>query len=139
MRRRKQSELDKGLADNAHLLRAWRRWHREQLEAALADVHRDVIKRLMLQLKHLHEARELLRFIEAQDWAAIDAETRLIALHEINVAITKLRERSGLEPIDDALPHERPNVFILVKEALFPRERKAPPDARNPVREQWRQ
>ena len=71
-------------------------------------------------------------------WSAIDADTRLIALHEINTAITRLRERSGLEPINDALPHERPNVFILVKEALFPREREAPPDARNPVREQWR-
>jgi hypothetical protein len=129
MRRRKQSDLDKERADDARLLRTWRQWHREQLEAALAGVHRDVIERLMLQLKHLHEARELLRFIEAQDWAAIDAETRLIALHEINTAICKLRERSGLMPIDDALPGERPNVFVLIKEALFPRERGAQPGA----------
>src|SRR5215469_10605296 len=46
----------KALADRAHLLRAWRRWHVEQLEEALADVHADVMSRLMAQLKDLHSA-----------------------------------------------------------------------------------
>jgi hypothetical protein len=52
-----------------------------------------------------------------------------LASREINTTIMKLRERSGLVPIDDALPGGQPNVFILVKEALFPREREAPPGA----------
>jgi hypothetical protein len=83
----------------------------------------------MGELKNLGGARDLLAFVEAQDWTAVDAETRLVALHEINSAIAKLRERNGLPPIDDALEHERPNAFILIKKILFPRERKAPPDA----------
>jgi hypothetical protein len=60
---------DQKLADNARLLRAWRKWHGEQLEEALAGVHRDVVERLLAQLKDLRSTRELLAFIEAQDWA----------------------------------------------------------------------
>jgi hypothetical protein len=89
----------KALADRAHLLRAWRRWHVEQLEEALADVHADVMSRLMAQLKDLHSARELVDFIAAQDWSVVDTDTRFTALHEINIAITKLRERNGQEPM----------------------------------------
>lgn len=113
-------DQQKKLANDARLLRAWKAWHREQLEEALAGMHRDVLEQLMLQLKHLREVRELLRFIEAQDWNVVDADTRLIALHEINAAITELRERNGLAPIDDALPGERPNVFVHIKDQLFP-------------------
>jgi hypothetical protein len=70
-------------------------------------------------------------------WSCV-CDCRLIALHEINVAITKLRERNGLAPIDDALPGERPNVFIRIKEQLFPRKPKeaAPDRSTIPVHEQ---
>jgi hypothetical protein len=36
-------------------------------------------------------------------------------LREIDKAIVKLRERNGLAPIDDALPHERPTCFLLIR------------------------
>jgi hypothetical protein len=104
------------------------------LEEALGGVHGAIVDRLMAQLKDLRSARDLLAFIEAQDWSAIDADTRLVALHEINTAITKFRERNGLAPIDDALPGERPNAF-LIKQQLFPREREASPGAVSPVHE----
>jgi hypothetical protein len=74
----------------------------------------------MDELKDLREARDLLAFIEAQDWTAVDAETRLIVLHQINDAITKHRERNGLAPIDDALPGERLTAFQVIKNLLFP-------------------
>ena len=109
------SDKEQKLADGAHLLRAWRAYHREQLDKALAGVHRDVMGRLMAQLNDLRSARELVDFIEAQYWSAVDADTRLIALHEINNAITQLRERLGQEPIDDALPHEPLRAFQLVR------------------------
>ena len=80
---RRRSEKEQTLQDNARLLRAWKRWHREQLKQALCGLHRDVLERLMLQLKNLQSARELVGFIEAQDWTAIDVETQFIALHEI--------------------------------------------------------
>jgi hypothetical protein len=99
----------------------------EQLEEALAGLHRDVLERVMTQLKELRSARELVESIAAQDWSAVDSGTRSVALHEINNAITRLREQIRLLPIDDALPSERANAFVLIKEHLFPRERRAQP------------
>ena len=39
----------------------------------------------------------------------------MIALHEINAAITALRERNGLAPIDDPLPGAPENAFRIIK------------------------
>jgi hypothetical protein len=115
------SAKEKELADSARLLRAWKHFHREQLEQALAGVHGAVLARLMEQLKALRSARELVDFIAAQDWEKVDAETQLIALHEINTAICRLRERAGQEPIDDGVPGEHDNAFRLIKAILsFP-------------------
>jgi hypothetical protein len=111
-------DQEKELADDARLPRAWRKWHAEQLEEALASMHGAVLARLMEELKDLRSARELVDFIAAQDWSAIDADARFIALHEINTAITKLRVKSGLEPIDDAPPGQSDNAFRIIK-ALF--------------------
>jgi len=100
---RRKSEKDQKLADDARLLKAWRNWHAEQLEEALAGVHHDVLKRLMAQLKDLRSARELVSFISAQDWSTVDADTRFICLHEINTAICALRQKLGqpIHPADD--------------------------------------
>lgn len=57
----------------------------------------------------------MVNFISAQDWGAVDADTRAIALHQINVAITALRESNGLLPFDDALPGAPPNAFEIVR------------------------
>jgi hypothetical protein len=113
MKRRTAKEQE--LNDRATLLRAWRRWRREQLEDALAGMHGAVLERLMTQLKDLRSARELVDFIAAQDWAAVDYDTRLTALHEINDAIAALREHSGLTPIDDPLPGQPENAFRIIK------------------------
>src|SRR5262245_20159196 len=102
MKRRTAKEQE--LADRSRFLRAWRKWHRERLEEALAGVHRDVLARLVNQLKDLRSARKLVDFIAAQDWTVVDYDTRFIALHQINNAISTLRERSGLTPFDDPLP-----------------------------------
>jgi hypothetical protein len=109
--RRLQRDQEKERADDARLLCAWREWHREQLEEALAGVRRDVLKRLMEQLKDLRSACALVDFIAAQDWESVNADTRAIALFEINRAITALRERQKLLPINDALPGEPLTAF----------------------------
>jgi hypothetical protein len=41
-------------------------------------------------------------------------------LHEINRAITDMRVRHNMPPIDDPLPHERLSVFLTIKQMLFP-------------------
>jgi hypothetical protein len=115
---KRKSEKDKKLVDDARLMRSWRAWHREQLEGALTGVHGNVMERLIAQLKDLRAARELVAFIEAQDWSAVDVNTQLIALHEINAAITQLRERAGQEPIDDALPGEPLRAFQVIRNIM---------------------
>jgi hypothetical protein len=89
------------------------------------------MRRLMAQPEDLRSARELVAFITAQDWGVVDANTRLIALHETNAAITRLRERMNeKEPISDPLPGEPPNAFRMIRETIdkFPAtNRKANP------------
>jgi hypothetical protein len=117
---KRRTAQEQNLADDARLLRAWRNWHAEQLAEALAGVHGAVMARLMEQLKNLGTARALVAFVSAQDWAAVDADTRRICLHEVSAAICKLRERAGLEPIDDGIPGERDNVYRCIKAILAP-------------------
>lgn len=122
----RSKKFDKELADNAKLLRAWRKWHTDQLAEALVGLHADVMNRLMTQLKELRSAHELVAFIETQDWAAVDADTRLIALHQINTAITKLRVRAEQDPIDDALPGQPLRAFQLIRNIINPSNNRFP-------------
>jgi hypothetical protein len=134
----RKSERDKELRDNAHLLRAWKAFHREEREAVLAGPHAAVVAPLMelLDTLTLQSGKELLNYIRAQDWHAIDARTKLVVLHEINKAICKVRERAGKPPIDDALWGEPATVFQAIRLIVIPFEGKpaevfsAPPAGR---------
>lgn len=113
-------EQDKKLADDAWLLRAWKTFHREELAQALAGPHGPMLERLMHILKDLASSQPvLLAFVRGVDWREIAHDVRFIALHEINTAITKLRERNGLCPFDDGVPGERDNAFRVVKAILL--------------------
>src|SRR6516165_2096899 len=105
----RKSENEKELADRERLTRMWRRYHAEQLEQALAGIHSDVMKRLVAQLEDLRSARALVDFIAAQDWESVDADTRAIALFEINRTITALR---------DTLPGEPLTAFQIIREII---------------------
>ena len=78
----------------------------------------------MAFLKHMdsQSASALVVLAREFDWDQMDADVRLVILHEINTAIVKLRERAGLEPIDDPLPGPHANAFLRIKEHLFPRK-----------------
>lgn len=103
--RPRSEKLDKKLDDDEKLLRAWKKFHRTELEEALAGPHRALLEPLMAQLKHLemNSAGTLVGFIRSQNWSDVNARTKFIALHEINTAVCKLRERNGKPPIDDGL------------------------------------
>ena len=101
-------------------MRAWRAWHREELEKALAGLHGPMLERLVYILKTLApgSAQLLLAYIRGVDWSSVDYPTRLVALHEVNVAIIKLRERCGQDPFDDGLPGERDNVSRIIRKIV---------------------
>ena len=117
----RKSEKEKELADRERLTRMSRRYHAEQLEQALAGIHSDVMTRLMAQLEDLRSARALVDFIAAQDWESVDVDVRMTALHQINAAITRLRERLGNgTPINDALPGQPLTAFQLIRAIINP-------------------
>jgi hypothetical protein len=115
--KRNQSEKDKKLADDQRLMRWWRAWHREQRDDVLAGPHGAVLGELFRMIKNLQHVQpsQLVGLAHSIDWAVIDFDTKLITLHELNAAITKLREACGQEPIDDGLPGEPLRVFQRIR------------------------
>jgi hypothetical protein len=128
---RMRFEGEEKLADDARLLRVWRRWHRDELEAAVAGPHGAVATRLVQLLRDLtlKSAPALLNFVDAQTWSDIDHNTRFILLHEIDAAVTVLRTRNGMLPFDDPPDDDRPNVFLKIRTIMFAPPRVAPPGA----------
>jgi hypothetical protein len=118
---------DEKLAESQKLSRAYKRWHREQLDAALASAHGATVAELMslLDRLELNSAATLLACIQRTDWSTISYDIRLTILHQINRTITRLRERNGMAAIDDPLPGQPDNVFRRMKQMLFA----APPGA----------
>ena len=121
--RRSKSEKDKKLADDQRLLRWWRAFHREERDAVLAGPHGAVLGELFRMIKNLEHIQpgQLIGFVGSINWVAIDADTKLVTLHELNAAITRFRDKRGLEPIDDTVEDEPP--FRTIKAILFPSSR----------------
>jgi hypothetical protein len=117
----KSKKTQKKLADDSKLLRAWKRWHRDQLDAVLAGPHAVIATQVMTFLEKMEmtpaSANALLALMRGHCWQNVDANTRFVLLHEINTAITKLREKHGMPPIDDPLPG-KVNAFLALCELL---------------------
>jgi hypothetical protein len=130
MKRRTPRDLEKERADQARQLREWKAWHREQLDEALSGSHGAMIAALVALLNRLElsAARTLVEFVQQHDWSVIDYATRLVALHEVGQAITRLRERKGLLGLDDPIPFlcQPDNAFWRIKQILLSA---APPGA----------
>ena len=122
MTRPVSDKQQKKLADDARLLRAWKKFHREEREAVLAGPRATTFGTLLQMFANIECVRpaQLVGFIGAIHWGAIDYATRLTVLHELNTAITKFREKRGLEPIDDPLPRQPDSPFRIIKATLFP-------------------
>src|SRR5262245_41881258 len=122
MRRRKSEKEQKKLADDARLMRWWHAWHREQRVEAL--VKYPILEELLRLIDHLELAQpvQVLGLARAIDWSAVDANVRFVVIHEFNSAVTKLRTKRDLEPIDDGLGgHDQSETpFRALKAILFP-------------------
>ena len=119
--KRPPRDQQKELADQAQLMRAWRAWHAEQLDEALAGLHGAMVAELMtlLDRHELNSAAALRACVQRMDWSTVSYDVRLTALHQINQTIIRLRERHGLAPFDDPLPGQPDNVFRSIKHLLF--------------------
>jgi len=115
--RNEQKEVE----DQSRLFRAWRAWHQEQLEVALAGAHGALITELMVMLDQLEltSSAALLQLMNRPGWDNLDVDARFEVLHLINTRIAKMRERNGFAPLDDPMPGQPDNVFRRIKARLF--------------------
>jgi hypothetical protein len=121
----RRAEQEQKLADDARLMRSWRKWHREQLEEALAGPHSSVLDelfRMCANLKHVQPA-QLIGFVRSIDWSAIPYNIKLTVVHELNIAITAFRVKRGLPEIDDGLPGEPDTPFRTIRAIVLAPER----------------
>jgi len=116
--KRRATAAEKELAERDDLFRLWKRWRRERLETLLAGAHGTAAEELVAFLNAitLDDDARLVEFIRAAGWADVDADTKFEVLTLINAAITALRERAKLPPIDDPLPHEESSAFLILRE-----------------------
>lgn len=116
-RKREKEERDKQI-----LYRLWQKWHREKLDELLAGPHHEAANELseFLQLMQLTDADALVAKIKAGPWPGADDDTKFTVLSLVSSAIIHLRERAGLEPMDDAIPwsDDEPTVFEIIKAML---------------------
>jgi hypothetical protein len=120
MNRRRKSKERQKLDDDRRLLKAWTNWHREEREAVLAGPHGAVLSEMFRMLENLARIQpsQLIGLARAIDWSVIDYATRLVVLHEANVAITKYREKRGAEPINDNLADEPDTPFRMIRKII---------------------
>lgn len=112
-----RERLNKVEDEQRQLLRAWHRWHADELAKALDGPHGSLVAGLMERLKRA-SPRELLAFIEARDWKRIDWQTKLVCLHELNQTIVHRREKLGMPPFDDPLDGED-SLFLRARALLL--------------------
>jgi hypothetical protein len=118
----------KKLADDARLLPSWRRYRRERLDAMLASPHAEALQALLNFLKKMTGPAALIDFVKRGPWRDAHSDVRAEILALLDAVIIKRRERMDLVPFDDALPDRQPNVFLILREHLFP-PMAAPPGA----------
>jgi hypothetical protein len=121
----------KKLAGDERLLRAWRAWHRQERDAALAGPHGAMSAEAFRMFENLRfvQPAQLIGFVRSIDWTVIDYGVRLVVVHEVNVAITKVREQHGLPPFDDGLSNELKTPFQIVRARLLSPPCEAPSGA----------
>jgi hypothetical protein len=117
MRRNSKQEQERERANNARLLRAWKKFHRDEREEAFAGPHGATLAELFRMFKNLElmQPTQLIGYVQSIDWAAIDYTTKLVVVHEADSAITALREKHGLDPINDNLPGDPDTPFRTIK------------------------
>lgn len=124
---RNSKEQNKKLADDARLLRWWKAWHRDERDSVLAGPHARTLTELFRAFANIEcvKPAQLIGFVGAIDWGSIDYQTRLTVLHEVNAAITRYREKCGLDPIDDLLPGAPPNAFQIIRMIITANDKEA--------------
>jgi hypothetical protein len=112
---------EKKLRDQQKLHRQWKNWHKEKAQALLDGPYGKDVQgiKLFLDTMSLSSSAALVRLVNASAWMReAPADVRHEVLSMIDASIVRLREKNGMPPFDDALPHEPPTAFQQIREML---------------------
>jgi hypothetical protein len=115
MRTRRLSARDKELRDQRTEFRLWKCWRRERLDALLAGRYAEPAQALLAFFKTMTSPTALIEYIASGPWGDADPDVRFEILALTDAVIIRRRERMGLPPFDDALPHQPANVFLILR------------------------
>jgi hypothetical protein len=117
---RRKKALEKKETEQKTLHRMWSKWRNERLQAICEGPHGVEALGLVTFLDGMtfNDGEELL--VRAEMWKTADPDTRFQVLSLIDGAICEMRERAGMEFVDDAMPFsdEPLNVFLIIREML---------------------
>jgi hypothetical protein len=108
------------LAGQRYEFRQWRRWRRERVQELLDGPYAEPAHALLAFLKTTPAPTALLEFVIRGPWATADPETRAEILALLDRHIVTQRERMNLPPFDDALNDTPLNLFLRIRDLLFP-------------------
>jgi len=114
------TEQEKKLRDTSKQLRMYRRWKRSLLKAQLKGPHATQWVALLRLLRKLTiDDSDLLIDHVRSHWVNVDRDTQHLVLSTIGSRISRLRIQNGYEEIDDALPGEQPNAYLIIRAELL--------------------
>jgi hypothetical protein len=118
MRTRWQSARDKELRGQCTEFRLWKRWRRDRLDDLLAGPYGEPAQALLAFLKTMAGPTALIDFIASGPWANADVDVQFEILSLLDAVIIKRRECLGLAPMDDSLPGQPENAFLILRARL---------------------
>jgi hypothetical protein len=120
MPKRAQRPKESREREDSYQLRQWRQWHRVLCAEALEGPHGALVRETfqILRTMTLRDTR-VLDLVRSTDWSTVNFRTREILLHEINRRIVQLREQNGLLPFSDALPGQKLNGFLIIRDLMM--------------------
>jgi hypothetical protein len=110
-----RTRQQKALEEQRYKLRQWQRWRRERLEELLAGPYDEPTQALLTFCKTATSPSALIDFVKAGPWHDADAETRFEILSLLDAVITERREQLRINAIDDPLPHQPDNAFLILR------------------------
>lgn len=116
-----RTAAEKRLHERNRLSAHYRREDARRVAEALASPLGRRLANLLAGFDQLtiDDADRLIETVAAQDWLLqADADFRHLALHLIDARIARIRRAAGLPELDDPLPGEPDNAFLILKRLL---------------------
>lgn len=120
-RRARSAQAEKDLAEEAQLLKLYRRERKKHLQSLLDGPFGADVRGLMafMRTMTLSSAPALVGMVRKSIWVqALPEDHKYILLRLVSHGIAKVREKNGLAPFDDGCWGEPPRAFEQVKQII---------------------